>query len=71
MGNSIKVGSVVFAKNGVDIFKGPGTVTALFREFDVDFATVFWQGSCVSFDHRLSNLLTLSEKYREVEGEYE
>ena len=66
MENEINVGSVVFNSSPSpllsDMFRGPGTVTALFREFDVDFATVFWQGSMVTFDHRLTSLMTLAEK---------
>jgi hypothetical protein len=62
MENRIKVGTVVWHICPTELFRGPGTVTGLFREFDVDFATVFWQGSLVTFDHRLTSLMTLAEK---------
>lgn len=66
MENRIKVGSVVFNNSPSpllsDMFSGPGTVTALFCEFDIDFATVFWQSSMVTFDHRLTSLMTLAER---------
>ena len=62
MENEIKVGSVVWHVEPTALFRGPGTVTALFREFDVDFATVLWQSSLVKFDHRVSSLMTLAEK---------
>lgn len=66
MENTIKVGSVVVHTNHnytlADFFRGPGTVTKLFSEFGVDFASVLWQSSLVEFDHRLTNLQTLAEK---------
>ena len=61
MENTVKVGSVVWHIDPTGMFRGPGTVTETFREFDVDYAAVFWQSACVSSFHRLASLLTLAE----------
>lgn len=74
MENEIRVGSVVFHRNPISPdFKGPGTVLRIVRDthLDVDAFMVFWQSSGVVMDHYRRTLLTLAEKVKEVEGEYE
>lgn len=62
MENTIKVGNVVFQRNGAN--PGPGTVLAVEEDsdFPLDIITVFWQGTGNRYDHFRKNLISLAEK---------
>jgi hypothetical protein len=62
MENTIKVGSVVFHRQG--FYKGPGTVIRIQKDamMELDCYIVLWQSSGEMMDHFRRGLLTLAEK---------
>jgi len=63
--SDIHVGSIVYHKRPAEDggFVGPGVVKKIEHDdlFDVDVFHVFWQSSCIDFEHFRSSLLTVDE----------
>lgn len=62
MENEIKVGSVVFHRQG--FYEGPGTVVRIKKDAlgELDCYIVLWQSCGETMDHFRRGLLTLAEK---------